>query len=356
MASNLATLQAQLDQERRKVDVDHFDITVREIIRMAEDKELIRAPEYQRKFRWGADDEAKLVESLFLGLPVPSIFVATNSDGSWELVDGLQRVSTLLHYLSSSDEIFKEIGKDTPLRLEKLEKLTSFNNLTFAELPTPIQLAFYKRSLRVTALSDKSDLVARFDLFERLNTGGIALSPQEVRACIFRGEFAEFVRRLSMEQSFKSLVKLQEKRQNDGTLEELVLKFFAYLYDRSNFKGNVKEFLNSYMKKSSSSFDYDASERLFHTTINTIFSVTQGPLTRKNVNVTPLNQLEGVMVGIGQAILNGETIQSPPPEWVEDKELVASSTGATNTKNMLDRRIKRSMQLFTGKHNDTTEG
>jgi uncharacterized protein with ParB-like and HNH nuclease domain len=348
--SDLAKLQTQLDQERRKVDVDHFDVTVREIIRMAEERELIRAPEYQRKFRWGHDDESKLIESLFLGLPVPSIFVATNTDSTWELVDGLQRVSTLLHYLSSSQEIFKEIGKNSPLRLEKLEKLSEFNGKTFKDLPTTIQLAFYKRSLRITALSDKSDMVARFDLFERLNTGGIALSPQEVRSCIFRGKFAEFIRRLSDEQLFREVVKLQEKKQNDGTAEELVLKFFAYLHNRSNFKGDVKGFLNDYMKTSSNSFDYDSNEKLFRDTLRVVFSSLNGPFLRKNVHVTPLNQLEGVMVGIGKALLAGIPIKTPAEGWVEDKELVESSTRGTNTRNMLERRVNRAFQLFTNEN------
>lgn len=320
---DLRRLQEQLDQERRKVDVDHFDVTVRELIRMAEEGELIRAPEYQRKFRWGSEDESKLIESLYLGLPVPSIFVATNPDGTWELVDGLQRISTLLHYISNSKDIFKEIDKKESLKLQGLEKLTEFNNKTFGDIPTSMQLAFFKRSIRVTALSDKSDTVARFDLFERLNTGGIALSPQEVRACIFRGSFADFVRELTENSKYKKLIKLQEKRRNDGTSEEIVLKFFAYLLDRENFKGNVKEFLNNYMKKASSEFNNDEGRRVFNETIDILVQSLDGPFLRKNVNVTPLNQLEGVMVGIGELVQQRQRVVVPPKAWIEDDEVVA---------------------------------
>lgn len=119
-----STIQEQLDANRRRVDVDYFDLTLREIVRMGGEGELRTAPEYQRKFRWSPADESRLIESLFLGLPVPSIFVATNPDGTWEVVDGLQRVSTLLHYLYP-DGAAAKIGKDTPLRIDGLATLTS---------------------------------------------------------------------------------------------------------------------------------------------------------------------------------------------------------------------------------------
>jgi hypothetical protein len=142
MSETTATIQQQLEVSRKKVDVDQFDITVRELLRMAGTGELRRAPVYQRKFRWTEELESTLIESIFLGLPVPSIFVATNKDGRWELVDGLQRVSTLMHYVAESPIRLDEIGKKAALRLSGLEELTAFNGKTFAELPEPIRLGF----------------------------------------------------------------------------------------------------------------------------------------------------------------------------------------------------------------------
>ena len=119
-------LQAQLDEHRRKVDTDKFDLTVRELVRMAHVGELHLAPEYQRKFRWNTIRESQLVESLLLGLPIPNVFVATNNDGTWELIDGLQRVTTLIHFVGEKVGL-KVIGKREPLILDGLEKLTEFN-------------------------------------------------------------------------------------------------------------------------------------------------------------------------------------------------------------------------------------
>jgi hypothetical protein len=346
-AGNERLLQTQLETQRQKVDVDHFDVTVRELVRMSAERELNRAPVYQRKFRWKEDAESRLIESLYLGLPVPSIFVAANQDGTWELIDGLQRISTLLHYVAEPREVLEQVDKDSPLQLSELRKLTSFNGILFADLPTPVQLAFFKRAIRVTVLSDKSDVDVRFDMFERLNTGGVALSAQEVRACIFRGEFSDFLRRLSEKEAFASLLKLQEANKNDGTKEELVLKFFAYVNDRNEFQGKVTDFLNAYMKAASQQFDYDAGEQLFDSVIGFLRQIIAGEFLRPPANVTPQNQLEAVMVGIAEVLRSGNQLKAPEGDWLTDPQLVEASTGATNTRTKLNRRIDRARQLFS---------
>jgi hypothetical protein len=304
-------LQAELDTQRRQVDVDNFDLTLGELVRMAEANELIRAPEYQRKFRWSKNDESYLIESLFLGLPVPNVYVASNPDGTWEVVDGLQRISTLIHFMSSNAAALKQLEVDDPLRLQGLSKLQTFNNYTYADLPTPIRLQFAKRSLRVTALSDKSDPEIRFEVFERLNKGGVTLTEQEVRACIYRGKFSDSLRRMAALPAFQSLVKLQSSHQNDGTREELVLKFFAYLNWGDKYDGNVKAFLNRYMKEQGPHIDVPKAEALFENTVAAVLKVTGGPLLRKGYGNTPLNQLEAVLVGAGQIVGSGKKIKQP---------------------------------------------
>src|SRR4249919_3103636 len=111
----MSDMYAQFDKQRRKVDVDNLDVTVRELVRMVNSDEIDRAAEYQRKFRWGEDRESKLIESIILGLPVPTIFVETNKDGTWELVDGLQRVSSLVHFVTEEPHGngYLKVGKKT---------------------------------------------------------------------------------------------------------------------------------------------------------------------------------------------------------------------------------------------------
>lgn len=341
-------LQAELDQQRRQVDVDNYDLTLGEIVRMAEANELIRAPEYQRKFRWSHDDESYLIESLFLGLPVPSIYVASNPDGTWEVVDGLQRLSTLIHFMSLNPAALKQLGKEEPLRLSELRKLPSFNNYRYADLPTPIRLQFGKRSLRVTALSDKSDPEIRFEVFERLNKGGVSLSAQEVRACIYRGPFSELLRELGEQPSFKKLVKVQSVHQNDGTREELVLKFFAYLNWSEKYDGNVKSFLNKYMKEVGPKLDINQCRKLFNDVVDGVLKITDGPLLRKGYGNTPLNQLEAVMVGAGRILRAGKKLKTPPSDWLNDPLLLKYSTKGTNTKPSFNARNSRAEKLLGG--------
>lgn len=341
-------LQAELEKQRRQVDVDNYDLTLGEIVRMAEANELIRAPEYQRKFRWTHEDESYLIESLLLGLPVPSVYVASNPDGTWEVVDGLQRLSTLIHFMSASQPALKQLEVNEPLRLTELKKLPSFNNYCFLDLPTPIRLQFAKRSLRVTALTDKSDPEIRFEVFERLNKGGVSLSPQEVRACIYRGPFAELLRKLAALPSFRKLVKLQPIHQNDGTREELILKFFAYLNWAEKYDGSVKAFLNAYMKEEGPKANVDDCEMLFTSVVGSILKITQGPMLRKGYGNTPLNQFEAVLVGAGRLSQSGKKLKTPPVGWLNDPELVKYSTKGTNTKASFDARNARAEKLLGG--------
>ncbi len=189
------TLQEQLDKQRRSVSYDTYDIAIRQLIDLVQERAINIAPEYQRQFVWDDANQSRFIESLFLGIPIPSLFMATNSDSSWELIDGVQRVSTIIRFCGSDDQL-KFIERDR-LELVDLEKLSRFNGLTFGTLPKSVQLSFMLKPVKVTTLNDKSDVNVRFDLFERLNTGGVALHPQEIRNCIFRGRYSAFLKELA---------------------------------------------------------------------------------------------------------------------------------------------------------------
>src|SRR5271156_351449 len=103
-AKNTSKLTEQLTKQRRTVDFDTYDITIQQLISMLQNKAIDIAPKYQRRFRWEDDRCSQLIESLFLGIPVPSIFMATNKDNSWELVDGVQRLGTLVKF-AGTDEL-----------------------------------------------------------------------------------------------------------------------------------------------------------------------------------------------------------------------------------------------------------
>jgi hypothetical protein len=337
----------QLDEQRRKVDVDNLQMTVRELVGMAERGELHRAPEYQRKFRWDEEAESRLIESILLGLPVPNLFLATNLDGTLEIVDGLQRASTLLHFATQSTEQLAEIKKSENLTLTGLRKLSHFNGLRFDQLPSPVQLTFRNRGMGVTILSDKSDPTTRFDTFERLNRGAVELSPQEVRACIYDGPLNNLIRQLAADRQFTRLVKLQRRDQDNATHEELVLKFFAYLNNRESFRGAVSDFLNQYMEAHRRSFDVIAGRGEFEHVVSALSELIPGPFLRSNTHITPQNELEAVMVASAEVLRANGRLGAPSAGWLDDPELVRASTGATNTRRMLDQRIDRARTLLS---------
>jgi uncharacterized protein with ParB-like and HNH nuclease domain len=255
----------QLDKETRKVDFDSFDISVKELVSMSDEGIVDIAPEYQRQFRWPHENQSRLIESVLLGIPVPSLFMAANKDGSWELIDGVQRLNSLIHFVGN-DEQLKKFGFESNLVLKGLEVLTEFNNSSFKDLPQTLKLKFNLRPLKVTTLSDKSDLKVRFDLFERLNTGGIKLTDQEIRSCVFRGQFNDFITELSENEHFNAVVNLPKAKNNDGTKNELILKFFAYKNNRDKFDHSVVNFLNDYMSEASASFNYKKNRSTFERT------------------------------------------------------------------------------------------
>ncbi len=341
-------LQTDLQERRQRVDTDFFDLSLRELVRMVEDDELQARPEYQRKFRWRDSTQRELIESLLMGLPVPAVFVATNNNGSWDVVDGLQRISTIVRFMGS-DAARKKLGMAEPLELRDLPQLRRFEGVTFANLPRPIRFLLEKRYIRVQVLSDQSVYDVRFELFRRLNSGAIALSAQEVRTVLYRGPFNRLLEELADDQTYRSLVKLKKPDQENGTHAELVLKFFAYLNWQDNFTGAVSTFLNDYMLSRMDDIALDDDRALFSLVCSRLAQQLHGPVKRPGVAWTPQNQLEAVMVAAGRILrVNASARLRPRTGWLEDQELVEASTKGTNTPKALAARVDRAVQLLEG--------
>lgn len=340
-------LQKQLLEQKMKVDFNTYDLSIKELISMVNDGLINIAPEYQRQFRWDKVRQSNLIESVFLGIPIPSLFMATNQDGTWELIDGVQRVSTVLCFAGKEEERAKINGtKLKELKLEGLEKLSAFNGQRYVDLPVDIQTKFRLSNIKITTLSDKSDREVRFDLFERLNRGGVTLSDQEIRSCVYRGGFNDFIKELSKDTNFIKCVHLTERQERDGTREELVLRFFAYLYDLDSFVHSVKDFLNQYMAKADKKFNYSKSEKIFKIVFESLSDALPKGISKGRKN-TPLNLYEAVAVGAARAYINKGVIYTKGiEEWIKDEELIKYTTGATNSKVRVISRLEYCRKKF----------
>lgn len=336
----LPTLQQQLDGERRLVSFDSYDLSVRQLLDMFESGEIEVPPEYQRQFIWDERRESQLIESVLLGIPVPSLFMATNIDSTWEIVDGVQRLGTLAHFFGTQI-LLDKVNRAIPLEIEDLDKLSALNGNGYVHLPKSVQLMFSTRPMRVTVLNDKSDQSVRFDLFERLNTGGISLTNQEIRNCVFRGPFNDDLKKMVLDDNFLTAINLKPGDVKNGTAEEHVLRFFAYYERYKDFDHSVKDFLNDYMKDSALKKVSPSLEKIFKKTFALINKSLAKGIVRSNRGTTPVNLFEGIAVGTALAIRSGKPIaEQKLPALLDDPKLRPFTTGATNSKKSVIGRIE----------------
>ena len=183
------SLEQEVKDKTKQFQKDSYPMSIGEIINLYKDEEIIINPEFQRYFRWSISQKSRFIESILLGIPTPSIFVYQREDGVWELVDGLQRISTLLEFVG----ILKDASgrrKDC-LVLEGTEMLPSLARMKWEgheddkfSFTQPLRIDFKRAKIQVEIIRKESDTQAKFELFQRINTGGSFLSYQEVRNCI----------------------------------------------------------------------------------------------------------------------------------------------------------------------------
>ncbi|WP_251964289.1 DUF262 domain-containing protein [Salinibacter ruber] len=353
MPPSVKKLSEQLDNQRSDIFVERFDLTVRELVRMAVtdagggNKELNIRPRYQRAIRWSQEDESKLMESLYLGIPIPPLFMAANDDGTWDIVDGLQRVSSLIHFTREDSDSLELVGKESPLTLSGLEKLTRFNDSTLFDLPKKFLLRFEKKRLSVVVLQNTSDYEVRFILFERLNKQGTNLTAQEIRAAVYV-DLMEYIAEISKYHHYRNIIKPAGDQEKDGTVQEVVLKFIAYKNERENYSSSVRDFLDWYAAEHGDDIDLDHEREVFEEATQELDRVVDGVISRESGHITPISLLEGVLVAAGELVEDDDLPFTPNSGWLDDAELYENTTRGTNAKRKLKGRIRRSKELLRG--------
>lgn len=236
------------NNQDREIRTTAVDFSFGELLNLHKDKEIIIRPEYQRLFRWSNEQRSRLVESILLGLPIPPIFLIENEDGILELIDGLQRTSSVLQFLDHT-------AIDEPeLVLTGCDILERLNDETFVSLPTSDKLKIKRTPIRATIINKSGDSFVKYEMFKRLNTGGSLLSAQEIRNCSSRmvdggEEFYEAVQEMAAFPAFSSAIsRLPDSSKEQRADEELVLRYFAVTTFRDGYKGNIEEWLDTFME------------------------------------------------------------------------------------------------------------
>ena len=330
------SLSDEIKDNRTKIHTDGYSMSVGELLSLYRDQELDVHPEFQRFFRWTATQKSRLIESILLGIPVPGIFVSQRENGVWEVVDGLQRLSTLFELtgvLRNSDGATRP-----PLVLEGTEYLPSLAGLTWdgkedgtRRLDDEARLLIKRAKFDVKILKRESDVKAKYELFQRLNTGGTFLSDQELRNCIaimIDRSFYKWMSELAVFNEFQGCIAMSDEALLQRQDQELVVRFLALRrrYDRDlRIDGDLGDFLNKEVARMAEdpTFNRDEERRVFEKTFTTLWQSMQDESFRRYdanrdrfVGKFLISAYEAIAIGLGSCIVLNEAYSQKNPREV----------------------------------------
>jgi len=269
-----------------------------DLFRMHQQQILDIHPEFQRNVVWKSADQTRFIDSLVKQLPIPSMcFALDHKAQRWIVIDGLQRISTIVRFLEGGDwKLSKTEDIDQGLAGRSVAAIkTSTSNLHH----------YYTRvenlSIPVTVLrcdfQKASHMDYLFTIFHRLNTGGMKLNNQEIRNCIFGGAFNRLLKELDRYAPWRKINKMAAGNDYRFTKQEIILRFFAFQDDYEKYNGQLAKFLNDYMRKHQNEKEewLTTKAQLFKGTIDYVASNILSSVPNK----IPTTILEAFLVGVG---------------------------------------------------------
>ena len=229
--------EAQIVEQSKRIEFYLTEYSV-ELLALKMEREEFVIPAYQREDTWEDTRKSRFIESLLMGLPIPFLFFwEIPETGKLEIVDGSQRLRTIQQFVHGN------------LVLGELDELTHLQGMSFGQLPESRQRKIRNRSIRGIVLNEHADERARFDLFDRINTGSKVANTAEVRRGALGGPFIDLVIELSANETFVALAPVPEARAKLREREELVTRFFAYGDGLEGYQDKVSPFLFAYAKR-----------------------------------------------------------------------------------------------------------
>lgn len=318
------------------------DYTLDSLVRRIGDGSII-VPSFQREYVWNQKQASLLIESFLMGLPVPGIFLSREEDQTLMVIDGHQRLRTLQYYY---DGIFAGTGKE--FALTGVGK--QFKDITYKKLADEDRRRLDDTILHATIVKqdDPADGNSSIYLiFERLNTLGVQLVPQEIRNCIYRGPFNELLKELNQNESWREIFGKMHSRAKD---QELILRYLALYLDEESYSRPMKGFLNSYMNKNRNlklHTRYDICEA-FIPTIELIYKALGEKAFRRITTALNAAVFDAVMVGTARRLEQGG-INNLGEFRQEHLGLLGNEDFAFDTESRTtdEGRVKRRLELAT---------
>jgi len=297
---------------------------------MYENAEININPAFQRTFRWGSEQQSNLIESLFIGIPLPPVFVYENEDGTWELVDGLQRTSTILKFFGKLK--LPDTGElDEPSILTATKYLPNLQDAVWEltdridGVPRDQQVAisgaqqlFLKRCrINIEVLKQPSSVSTKFDLFQRLNRGGSSANDQEVRTCFVvmkNPDFAAGISEMAQNEDFRGLCQLSDddiKKQQDV---EYATRLICHALRDLTGREDLNEFLDRAIMDIIDNVPLGEVRSIFdHTTSLVYAACGEQALIPANARrkVFTLQGLEAILVGVARNVVEIDRLPDP---------------------------------------------
>lgn len=314
---------------QRQITYDTKDYTVELVVQKFQKKDFF-IPEYQRGFVWKENNKSSFVESVLLGLPIPFMFFADCEDGKLEIIDGAQRVQTLVSFINNE------------LVLSQLPKLTLLSGFRFSDLSTAQQRRFLNKALRIIVLEEATPKDVRQDIFNRINTSGIKAKESEIRRGSFPGRLTYFIDQCAENPLFIKLCPVTESQQTRRERFELLLRFFAYSNDYLLFDHAVQSFLDKFLVSNQDSFIEEVYRNEFERVLSFVEKhFPYGFAKTKTAITTPRVRFEAISVGVALALRKNPALTVTNVEWLSSKEFKELTTSdASNNQGKLKQRVE----------------
>ena len=317
------SLSNEIRDNAKKVHTTEMKMSIGEIISMYKEEEIIIRPEFQRLFRWKKEQKSRFIESILIGIPIPTIFVQQMDDGRWEVIDGLQRISTILEFVGI---LLDDTGELYPrLKLMKTKFLPSLENITYENFQNSdtqkestiafdmeTKLIFKRTALSIQIVKRESDDTTKYELFDRLNSGGTALSGQEIRNAIFLLENPSavlFIKKLAKNEDFINIIALSDRLNDVAYNEELVIRFFVYVKNPQKVVSSpsVKSFLDDYLRNDFKNDEIEALEEIFTNFFNILnknldYTIFRRENKRGILSDFKISKFEALVIGLSPHI------------------------------------------------------
>ncbi|ASZ11187.1 DUF262 domain-containing protein [Chitinophaga pendula] len=323
-----------------------------DLVRMYKNGQLDIQPDFQRDFVWKRNEQSRFIDSLIKQLPIPSMCVSFDfNTNERQVIDGLQRISTIINFLTNNDFQISDLDDIDPKISGKTVSVIKSKNRTLYERVENL-------TIPITVLrcdySKQSHMDYLFTIFHRLNSGGSKLNNQEIRNCIYSGSLNTLLKETVKYPNYKKLMDIEEDKTYRFAFEELNLRFFAFSDWLNKYNGRLARFLNTYMfdHKKSPSKEIEKRRKYFIRTIDLAYTkVFDG----KPVDKLSKTALEAVLVGIGSNLDYIDSITKKEATALLAKFRIAPEFSADSLKEGLSAkarvisRIKRSIEIFSGK-------